>query len=59
MLISRTDSRCSFKEAVLDKVNMEIPVKLSINPHIIEIMLAQSLVFRPWYIRPFKLFETH
>lgn len=34
--------------AVLDKVKREMPVKLSKNPHIIERILVQLLVFNPW-----------
>jgi len=49
MLLSRIDSRCvSFDEAVLGKVNRDIPVKLSKKPHTIEMMSVQLLVFSPW-----------
>lgn len=52
MLISRTDpippSLDDAEDAVFESVKRVMPAKLSRNPHIIEIMLAQSLVFNPW-----------
>jgi hypothetical protein len=35
------------EDAVLDKVKREMPLKLSKNPQIIEIILVQLLVFSP------------
>lgn len=49
MLIPRTEPmRFSLEDAVLDNVKREMPVKLSRNPHIIEMILVQLLVFSPW-----------
>lgn len=49
VFIPRIESmRFSLEDAVLDNVKREIPVKLSRNPHIIEMILVQLLVFSPW-----------